>query len=185
MTTIRPTIIRSEGAESFQLLLGGVCADIINPSLDRTESRQLASFMRCTGAHPALDLLPLVNKAALDLTFEELGPRDFLEWCGVIVVAQVGQDEESDWAIVIPNVSQSRRLPSILIISITLGQSNMTLLSRSKNRELSWLCAGYKWLPRKSRRRRWRVGVVQAGKDIEIGYLAYEEPFCSASKQKS
>ena len=87
ITTIRPTVIRSAGSESSELLLGGVCANIINPSLDRTESRQLASSMKSTGAHPALDLLPLVNKAALDLKFEELGPRDFLEWCGAIVVA--------------------------------------------------------------------------------------------------
>jgi hypothetical protein len=64
---IRPTIIRSEGAESSQLLLGGVCAKIINPSLDRMESRQLASLMRCTGTRPALDLPPLINKDALDL----------------------------------------------------------------------------------------------------------------------
>jgi len=123
------------GSLVIKPLLKGVCVNIINPSLDRTESRQLASFINSTDAHPALGLLLLVNKAALDLKFKKLGPRDFLEWCDAIVVAQVGQDEESDWAIVIPNVSQSRRLPSILIISITLGQSNMTLLSRSKNRE--------------------------------------------------
>jgi len=119
---VRPTIIRSEGAESVQLLLGGICANIINPSLDHTEARQLAAFMRCVGAHPALDLIPLVNKTALDLKSEDLGPRNFLEWCGEVVVVQVGKDEESDWAIVIPNVSQCRQLPLTLMISTTLGR---------------------------------------------------------------
>jgi len=102
---LKPTIIKTEGAESARILMTGIAADLVPSSLTTAQSRMLDSFFGQSYQGSALALGSVVRPSATRLRFETLPPPDFLSWIGDVVIAQVAPHPVADLAIIIANVS--------------------------------------------------------------------------------